>query len=842
MFDPFIRTSLSPRRGGTAHVLLAAAALALSPTTGAQEVAWAWVKPAGQGATFTPFSAWQYSTAGQTITVQRGSGNHEFIVQMPGVAPSLGGSIHATAHNGNHTAVVRSWNSLGGNVLANIVLFDSSGQPANDAAFIVHWRHSGPNERREAYTWANLPTSPSYTPHPSYSWNGNRGAPTITRTAVGTYAVRFPGLSPQGAELGHVQVSPHGTLPVRAKVASWGADTGDMVVQVRCFDFAGAPTDARFVCSYNEKAAPIDPDQGSGAHLLTSQPTATLSSPIASVSDSNGRYGPKDAETIERLTVGRYRVNLPDVAPNQSSTVQVTAYGTGTEYASVDQWVSDGCGGTDVVVETWDTTGAPADARFTLRYLTNRPASTPVVAWARVDPYGQGASWSPPAFDQYSTAGQPITVTRGALPSQFTVTIPGATPQPGGCVHVTAHGGNHTAVVTNWSWAGGDADVYIELYEPNGAPAPNRQFTLHWRLGGNPAAREAYCLALDPTNPSYQPSLTAAWNGNRPRPTVTRTGTGSYQVAFPDLAPTGYERGSVQVTPFGQGMTRAKVVSWGASGPDLHVDVRCTDKFGNAKDAKFQVSYNEIAAPIAEEVGSGAHVWANLPTLANYTPHARFTDSNGIEGPAESETIERFDVGRYRVNLPNLRGVNVMAQVTAHGPDASYATTEYFGWLGPHGTNAMVETWDASGNPIDARFTLLFLSDEPAVATATNEGTGGGCHGPALFARTRPLLCRDWQFALSVPLSAALGFLQFGLTNPNQSLNPTAPGCTAVTDGAVSVLFVPPIPSPSYALSIPGDPSFLGLPIYAQGGAFIPGVNPWSLALTNGIRGKVGDY
>ncbi|MCR9244040.1 MAG: hypothetical protein NXI31_03340 [bacterium] len=819
------------------------ALLSTSSQLDAQVVAWARVQPAGQGLVFTPSTAYQFSTAGQNITVARGGVNNEFVVTIPAAAPSIGGCVHASAVDGNHTAVVESWLTSTGDVQARIALYDSVGGPANDAKFNVHWRHEGPGLRREAYVWADSSTASSYTPTTDYSWNGNRPDPTITRSGTGQYQVTFPGLAAQGSDFGSVQVTPFGLSPLRAKVHTWGHSNGDVIVNVRCYDISGALTDGRFTCSYQEVAAPIHADDGSGAHVYASEPTAVFYRPSSSYTDSNGREGPPGEEMVERVSLGRYRVNLPNMAPIASATVQVTAAGPGAGYATIDSWTTDGCGGTDVNVTTFDGTGGPADQRFTLLYLSNRPAATPIYAWAAIEPLGQGSTFTPDLARQFSTAGQQLTVNRGAASNAFTVLVPDGAPSVGGIPHLTAMNGNHTAVVKSWLKIGDSVHVSALLFDAFGNPAGDRDFTMLWRYRGNPDARQGYCWANDATAASYTPLAAYSWNGDRGAPTVTRLSTGTYRVDFPNLGGTGPERGSVQITPYGSSMLRAKVTSWQGSTGDLQINVRCTDHLGTPTDGRFIVSYNELAAPIAAEHGSGAHVWANLPTAASYTPNSYYTHSNGRFGPQDSETIDRLSVGRYQVNLPDVDpSGSVTLKVSGQSSDSTYASIE--SWSGGRGgIEAIVQVWSAGGTPADGRFTLLALTDTPAFDLASNVASGSGCNGPVLSGLTRPILCRDWSLALGgVSPSAVLGFVQLSFVSQNLLLGPNAPGCVAYTDGAVSILLLPPLPEVVYSLSLPSDPSFLGLQIHAQGGAFIPGINAYDLAASNRLTGTIGDY
>jgi hypothetical protein len=98
-----------------------------------------------------------------------------------------------------------------------------------------------------AYVWANLQNSASYTPSLSYQYNSNGATNTITRSGVGVYQVRLPGL---GTVSGHVQVTAYGAGSTRCKVQSWTTTVGAKLVNVRCFDTAGAPGDSRYVVDF----------------------------------------------------------------------------------------------------------------------------------------------------------------------------------------------------------------------------------------------------------------------------------------------------------------------------------------------------------------------------------------------------------------------------------------------------------------------------------------------------------------------------------------------------------------------------------------------------------------
>ncbi|MCA8947891.1 MAG: hypothetical protein KDE27_00215 [Planctomycetes bacterium] len=834
--------SLSGR--AAAALFTAATTFAMLP---AQNVAWAWVNTQGQGASFTPPANYQHTPSGASITVDRDPAfTNVFRVRFPGVATHLG-NFQVTPYGGDHAATVIGWGSGNNETSVQVALFDAAGADLSDGAFTVLYREGGDLATRQAYLWANDPSAPTYTPNTSYSWNGNRAAPSITRLAAGHYRVTLPGLATAlFGDGGHVQVTPQSALYRRAKVESWAANGADLRVFVRCLDASGALADSRFFLHYNETAAPIAALDGSGAHVWADRATTAHYSPSAPFRDSNGREGPANAERIDRLDVGRYRVSLPDVAPLQSTTAQVTAYGSDAAYAAIDSWVSDGCGGTRVNVRTYSGNGTPTDARFTLLYLTDRPAASQQVAWALVAPSGQTGTFTPGITTQFSTSGQTITVTRDpAQQNRFIVNFNGLEAL-GACVLASAFGGNHCAVVNNWLTAGNDTRAAIELFDPAGNPANDARFLVFYRRAGNYGDREAYLWANQESTQNYTPDPSYSWNADRADPTIFSPSIGYYEVTLPGLATTGRpEQGHVQVTPYANDGVRAQVESWTSIGADLRIKVRCYTTSGALTDSKFVLHYNEEAAPIGEEVGAGAHVWAGSPTLASYTPNAFYTDSNGAYGPHGAELVERVGVGHYRVTLPDL-GTDQWhtAQVTAYGSLPRYASIDWM-QLSAFGARVEVKTYDPSGAPLDSAFCLLALTPQRALggSPATNLSFGNGCHGPVLTARTRPILCTDWELDLTVlPANAFLGFLQLDHTNPNQPIGSGAPGCTTYTGGAVTLLLFPPVPVPAYYLTIPGNTALVGVPIFAQGGAFAPGLNPFSLATSNGVLAVVGDH
>lgn len=95
-----------------------------------------------------------------------------------------------------------------------------------------------------AYVWADQPkAAQAYTPSAGYSFNAKKGANQITRTGAGTYQVKLGNAKTSG---GHAQVSAYGAGSDHCKIVSWNPAGADEVINVACFNAAGAPTDAQF--------------------------------------------------------------------------------------------------------------------------------------------------------------------------------------------------------------------------------------------------------------------------------------------------------------------------------------------------------------------------------------------------------------------------------------------------------------------------------------------------------------------------------------------------------------------------------------------------------------------
>jgi hypothetical protein len=214
-----------------------------------------------------------------------------------------------------------------------------------------------------AYVWADQPSAASYTPHLSYQFNSTGAVNTITRSSVGRYTVRLPGL---GSSSGTVHVTAYGASTDQCKVARWGSggglDYAAQLVEVRCFDRTGAPSDSMYTMSYTNRVGAVH------AYLWADQATATAEyEPFPAYSANYTGV----SNTVWRYDVGRYVVRIPVDFEGAYGHAQATAYGEGSEHCAVvgGGWARDPRPNMNYNVICFTSAGQPADAQFTLTYV-----------------------------------------------------------------------------------------------------------------------------------------------------------------------------------------------------------------------------------------------------------------------------------------------------------------------------------------------------------------------------------------------------------------------------------------------------------------------------------------
>jgi hypothetical protein len=126
-----------------------------------------------------------------------------------------------------------------------------------------------------------------------------------------------------------------------------------------------------------------------GGYVWADQPSLTDYTPNTTYQwSSTGGFN-----TIHRNSAGSYTVHLPGQTFT-GGTVEVTAYGSGSEYCKVQGW-GPGVSDQQVNVGCFTTTGAPVDARFTLVFSKGSPNYTPSYSYAWAS--SPSSSWYTPS-------------------------------------------------------------------------------------------------------------------------------------------------------------------------------------------------------------------------------------------------------------------------------------------------------------------------------------------------------------------------------------------------------------------------------------------------------------
>lgn len=139
---------------------------------------------------------------------------------------------------------------------------------------------------------------------------------------------------------------------------------------------------------------------------------------------------------------------------------------------------------------------------------------------------------------------------------------------------------------------------------------------------------------------------------------------------------------------------------------------------------------------------------------------------------------------------------------------------------------------------------LYAVYDGGSGPIASNVSLGTGCGGLALTALSRPRLGTDWRLTCSgIPTTATSGVLVFGFSDPQWSDLTAAglPGCSLHTSLDALVPFAPTGATFPYQLSIPPNPSLVGIDVFTTVGTYLnPPTNPFGAVLANTVRGRLG--
>jgi hypothetical protein len=344
----------------TGLVGLVAATPASAAPTGPYGSAFVWAHDP-TAASYVPSAGYQWNSTNRwsaVNTVTR-SGVGSYTVLLPGLGASSG-TVLVTAYGSTKDyCKVGSWGPSGSAQAIYVRCYNSAGQLADSQYTLSYSNGNGGKSR--GYVWADQPSSASYTPYGAYQGNSSGATNRITRSGVGAYQVIFPNL---GASAGHVQVTAYGYGSERCKVTGWSPSGADQSVGVRCHTAAGAAVDTYFTATYVRDSNVLgesvccNSDGNPTAYAWASQPTTASYTPAAAY-----HFPGWAASTITRTGTGSYQFKTPVGLDNGN--VQVTAYGSGSEYCKVVYWNSS----EGVRVQCYTATGNPVDTNFDVSFV-----------------------------------------------------------------------------------------------------------------------------------------------------------------------------------------------------------------------------------------------------------------------------------------------------------------------------------------------------------------------------------------------------------------------------------------------------------------------------------------
>ena len=531
-------------------------------------------------ASYTPNTSYSYSISGVKITR---SNPGTYNVTFTGLG-GAGGTVQIDAYGSNASCYSGGW-SGSSSMSAAVDCFDPSGNPV-DSYFVINIVPSSDSEFPDnpitpaglAFSWANQESTASYAPSSLYTYSPTGSDVNITRSSTGQYLLTFAGLNIAQVVGGNARATAY-SAHTRCNVESWTPGSGaTLQVAVGCYNVAGVATDSEYEVL-------LLPPEG---YAYTWIYDATAASVSATYTVNPGGV----PVTANHFATGVYGARFPNSGCCVGWTVQAIAYGGGANYCEVEGWDSLG----DVDLLCFNTAGAPADSEFTVLAVSNTNDKNIAFAW--FDQPGV-ASYSPDLTYAYNPGGA-ISLTRSGT-GNYSVVFDGLN-GAGGTVQVAPAVISLTldAYCSIGSWSGSNFTVSVRCTDPTGANV-DAAFTVAVIPAGAAPAGVGYAWANLDTSASYTPDTTYSYNSSGGAISATRSGVGTYQMAFAGLA-AGLVGGDVRVTSYNS-LARCKVASWSSGGADLLANVNCYTPTGSLVDSDYTIL---VMAPVIGAPASGA--------------------------------------------------------------------------------------------------------------------------------------------------------------------------------------------------------------------------------------------
>ena len=304
----------------------------------------------------------------------------------------------------------------------------------------------------DGYAWADQPTSASYTPNVSYSFNRAGGGVLITKPAgtIGIYDVRFNNLSPFLGATSTVHVT--GYLANSRYCKPKSPRLVNDVIRVFCFDAATKARADSYFSIY------ISRNYTDMAYAYANSATNSNYAPPGGSS-----WNPAGTIRVFKTGTGLYQVRFNGLGATMSTggNIQVNSIGTANKHCKVQGWG----GSPDLVVNVGCFTKGGAASNSTFNVIVIEPSPHLAYAWANQP---TSASYTPSPFYS-SNPGGSITITRSST-GTYNVSFTGFSGHilDGGNAQVTAYGGTNTQCkITGW----GSQSVGVRCFAPSGAAA-----------------------------------------------------------------------------------------------------------------------------------------------------------------------------------------------------------------------------------------------------------------------------------------------------------------------------------------------------------------------------------
>lgn len=312
------------------------------------------------------------------------------------------------------------------------------------------------------FAWGNQPANPAYFPATGYEYN-SAGLPIqILRPAVGTYQVKFFGMATTGG-VAHTSAYLSNSL---CTAASWAPAGADLLVNIRCYNNAGALIDTRFIVNFTSRR----PAAGSFGYLWNNNPVpgpAGHTPPAAYSYDSTGA-----PITVYRSAAGHYQVDLgafkaDSPGPWADGYLRVTPYGAAARHCQVTDPVF-AADPSLIEVNCYDDFGLAVDTRFTLTYARKVPALGG--SGARMSATVDLSGFAPVMRGWTNSFGGAPTATVIAE-GTYQIRIPGAGHPKGHAIASIMGTPPMYCTIQSWWQAAGDEYLLVSCFDGNNGDA-----------------------------------------------------------------------------------------------------------------------------------------------------------------------------------------------------------------------------------------------------------------------------------------------------------------------------------------------------------------------------------